>query len=91
MAETETVSKDTTIGLSKEMPIKEFSGTLGGPFGIYGLGFGDMPGTVTLNGAPMVITRWRDKSIKGTMPIITKPWSIVVITADGTKFTGKFV
>jgi hypothetical protein len=60
-------------------------GRPGGPFTIDGSGFGDAPGTVLVGGRALSVTRWNDRSIKGTLPPDIKDGDIVVQTTAGDK------
>lgn len=76
-----------------------FSGAIGGPFSIDGKGgFGEQstvanfvaPGSVLVNGRAVNVTRWKDKSIKGTLPADVT-YGPVVVQAPGNKtFNGHF-
>lgn len=47
----------------------EFSGSVGGPFCIYGSGFGKEPSDVTINKVHVTdLTAWTDTFIKGVVP-----------------------
>lgn len=47
----------------------EFSGSVGGPFCIYGKGFGTVPSVVTIDDEAVTeLTAWSDTFIKGVVP-----------------------
>lgn len=66
-----------------------FSGRPGSPFNIDGIGFGDVPGVVTVGNRVVVTTRWIDRSIKGVLPKDVKAGPVVVQTDTNTQ-TGVF-
>ncbi len=68
----------------------QFSGNPGTVFGIDGQGFGEVRGIVLLNGASLPITRWKDTSIKGSMPSDAKPGAVEIRTPDNRVFTGYY-
>ena len=69
-------------------PIAAFSpykliGSPGTPYNIDGTGFGDKRGKVFVGGREVPVTRWRDDSIKGTLPSDLAPGPVVIETAAG--------
>lgn len=65
-----------------------FSGAIGGPFMISGVGFGNdiRKGSLLIAGRTVPATRWKDHNIKGVLPADLKPGSTEVIV-NGTKVT----
>lgn len=63
-------------------------------FSVYGSGFGDAAGTVTVGGLPAKITSWADGYIMARVPVIATPGGasveadVVVRTAEGEEYTG---
>lgn len=57
---------------------------------VYGLGFGETPGGVSLNGKVLEIVRWADRRIKGIMPKDAKPGPVVIITSSGIRHIAQF-
>lgn len=58
-------------------------GSPGTPYNIDGTGFGDKRGKVFVGGREVPVTRWRDDSIKGTLPSDLSSGPVVIETAAG--------
>lgn len=76
------------VPVAKPVSLDEFSGTLGGPFAMYG-SFGSVPGAVTLNGRLMTLTAWRERSIKGQIPADLQPGPVEIAINSVVVGTGK--
>lgn len=58
---------------------------------IYGTGFGETPGEVTLNGERLEVFRWADRRIKGVVPSGgLKHGAVMVLTPDGATFSAHY-
>jgi len=66
----------------KAGPFKFTGSGPGGPFNIDGQGFGVTPGRVIVSGREVPLTRWKDTSIKGYIPMDMKPGSVEVTVND---------
>lgn len=68
----------------------EFSGSVNGPYAIYGENFGTgAPGSfITINGRPVAVTSWRPNAIKGIIPADFEPGNVTVSVA-GVSVKGK--
>lgn len=67
-----------------------FSGRVGGQFSIDGRGFGLDPATIRIDDREVVPTRWKDTSIKGTVPTDLVPDTLHSVTVNGTTLKFKF-
>lgn len=65
-------------------------GRPGGPFNIDGVGFGDGKGELRVGNRTIDVTRWNDKSIKGTLPADIGDGDIYLRTAGGAELKGKY-
>ena len=84
-------SKAPDVKVPKEAAgVFVLSGHAGRPFNIDGKGFGDEAGSVTIGDRTISVSRWIDRSIKGTLPADLKPGSVVVRTANGVSMSGTF-
>lgn len=92
------ISKSVTVKADLAPPVAEKPKTLPPTvdfsstevvWNIYGLGFGDVPGKVTLNDQDLETFRWSDRRIKGIMPKDAKPGIVTVTTSSGAKFVSK--
>ena len=59
----------------------------GGPFNIYGTGFGVVKGTLRIGDRDIPLTKWRDTTVGGDLPRGLSG-AIVLTTSDGVKHQG---
>jgi hypothetical protein len=62
--------------VQKDSKVTDFGGSPGAPFAMYG-DFGE-PGTVTFNGRVVVLTSWREESVRGMVPADMRPGPIKI-------------
>lgn len=74
-----------TAGLSGDQI--SISGRPGGPFMIQGVDFGMVPGQIMVGDRMVEVTRWNNRSIKGTMPPDIKPGDVQVKVGEKTYTT----
>lgn len=79
---------ETTTAVTPTVHLDFAPATVG--WNLYGAGFGDTAGVVTLNGKPLTPTRWEDRRINGPMTPDVKPGVLVVLTSTGVRIEGHY-